>query len=120
MLGRVDCICHGLYCKLTVSLIFQPRNNLSCNEKKVDTTRSIRHNEYLPLKELRVVPMNTAIAPAVSSLTDSIMRFVSKDSWVRTQIPPVNFRDVSIDLVVIVNFDRERSPTSGPISYLCT
>lgn len=63
---------------------------------------------YLPLKELRVVPMNTAIAPAPSSLTESIMRFVSRCSWVRTHIPPVNSRDVSIDAADIVNLKSRR------------
>lgn len=62
---------------------------------------------YLPLKELRVVPMNTAIAPAPSSLTESIMRFVSRCSWVRTHIPPVNSSDASIEAVDILNFEEQ-------------
>ena len=51
----------------------------------------------IPLKELRVVPINTAVAPAPSSLTDCMILGMSRDSYVKTQTPSGISRRASTD-----------------------
>jgi hypothetical protein len=52
---------------------------------------------YPPLNELRVVPMNTAVAPAPSSLTELIIWSTFKAWWVKTQNPSNVCEEASIE-----------------------